>query len=147
MHTRDTPLRLPATLAILLTFATLLRRRGSQSWVEEGNSEPWTLVFRRQDLQKIWEWEIGSGRFSSYESSAGLFLLSEFNTGIVDMSLQVLCNRAEKGTRKSGCPEEDADNQAVHPPIQLGQVPNASTLIYPSRPRPQAYPPNSDIHT
>lgn len=58
-----------ATLAIFFTFATLLRNRGSQNWVEEGSGEPPTLIFRRKDLQKIWEWEIESGHYPSHASS------------------------------------------------------------------------------
>lgn len=58
-----------ATLAVFFTFTTLLRNRGSQNWVEEGSSEPSTLVFRKKDLQKIWEWEIESGHYPSHASS------------------------------------------------------------------------------
>jgi WD repeat and SOF domain-containing protein 1 len=73
---RRTPLLVVlATLAIFFTFATLLRGRGSQSWVEEGTSEPSTLVFRRKELQKIWEWEIESGHYPSHASSACFFSL------------------------------------------------------------------------
>ncbi|KAF9450044.1 snoRNA binding protein [Macrolepiota fuliginosa MF-IS2] len=64
---RRTPLLLAfATLAIFLTLLTLFRHRGSQSWVEEGGGESPTLVFRRKDLQKIWEWEIESGHYPSH---------------------------------------------------------------------------------
>ncbi len=57
-----------ATLAIFLTFATL-RNRGSQNWEEGDSGESPTLVYRRRDLQKIWQWEIESGHYPSHASS------------------------------------------------------------------------------
>lgn len=63
-----------ATLAIILTFATL-RNRGSQNWVDESSGEPPTLIFRKRDLQKIWQWEIESGHYPSHASSTLFFLL------------------------------------------------------------------------
>jgi WD repeat and SOF domain-containing protein 1 len=59
-----------AAVALLFTLATLLRKRGSQNWgVEQGSGEPPTLVFRKKDLQQIWEWEIESGHYPSHANS------------------------------------------------------------------------------
>ncbi|KAF7346844.1 Snorna binding protein [Mycena sanguinolenta] len=37
-------------------------------WDEETSDEPSTLVFRREDLQRIWNWEIASGHYPSGQS-------------------------------------------------------------------------------
>lgn len=63
---RTSLLAVLATVAVFFTFVTLLRKRGSTVWVDEGSNEPTTLVFHRKDLQKIWEWEIESGHYPSY---------------------------------------------------------------------------------
>jgi WD repeat and SOF domain-containing protein 1 len=38
--------------------------------------EPSTLVFRRQDLQRIWKWEIASGHYPSRRESQSLASVS-----------------------------------------------------------------------
>lgn len=45
-------------------FTSLFKRPG-ETWAPPMPGKPPTLVFRRADLQKIWEWEIASGHYPS----------------------------------------------------------------------------------
>ncbi|KDQ09256.1 hypothetical protein BOTBODRAFT_47675 [Botryobasidium botryosum FD-172 SS1] len=55
-------------LCIFLTFA-VGKRFGSSSktWPQPFQGDPPSLVFDRQDLRKVWEWEIASGHYPSSE--------------------------------------------------------------------------------
>lgn len=59
-------------LAMLITIILVSRRRPAQhSWEPpstDSNEQP-TLVFRREDLKRIWTWEIASGHHPSRRSS------------------------------------------------------------------------------
>ncbi|KZS96140.1 hypothetical protein SISNIDRAFT_473521 [Sistotremastrum niveocremeum HHB9708] len=70
--TRCGPRRGPAIIwvAFLLLFWIVYafsRRYGSQDgkWPVPFTSDPPTLVYSREDLQRIWEWEISSGHYQS----------------------------------------------------------------------------------
>ncbi|KAJ6511345.1 glycosyltransferase family 32 protein [Mycena vitilis] len=58
-----------ACLAVVLTVIVVSRGFGrTEYWDPESSGEPATLVFRREDLQRIWNWEIASGHFPSRQS-------------------------------------------------------------------------------
>jgi DDB1- and CUL4-associated factor 13 len=65
-----------ACMALILTVI-VLRSQSSRQWTENwpptiGDSS--TLVFRREDLQRIWKWEVASGHFPSRMTSTWLLL-------------------------------------------------------------------------
>jgi len=59
-----------ACMALFITVILVSRRHESPQWNEDwptpSNDESSTLVFRREDLQRIWKWEIASGHFPSH---------------------------------------------------------------------------------
>ena len=62
-------------LAIVFTIVMLssLRDRFSpedRSWPAYSSTEPPTLVYRREDLQRIWEWEVAAGHYPSGQKGA-----------------------------------------------------------------------------
>jgi WD repeat and SOF domain-containing protein 1 len=59
-----------ACMAVVLTVILLSRGLGRTEWDPESSDEPSTLVFRREDLQRIWSWEVASGHYPSSQSSA-----------------------------------------------------------------------------
>ncbi|KAF8898851.1 glycosyltransferase family 32 protein [Infundibulicybe gibba] len=56
------------TLTIIFTTFAFAKRFGTQEkkWPTPFTGEPPTLVFKREDLQRIWKWEIASGHYPSY---------------------------------------------------------------------------------
>jgi DDB1- and CUL4-associated factor 13 len=58
------------TLLTIFSVLALSRRFGSQKheWPKL-ISDPPTLVFRREDLQRIWKWEVESGHYPSSRTS------------------------------------------------------------------------------
>jgi WD repeat and SOF domain-containing protein 1 len=64
-----------ACMAVVLTVILVSRGLGRTDWDQESSGEPPTLVFRREDLQRIWNWEIASGHFPSRQSSAYFVLV------------------------------------------------------------------------
>ncbi|KIY71590.1 hypothetical protein CYLTODRAFT_345594 [Cylindrobasidium torrendii FP15055 ss-10] len=64
-------LLLAACLAMVLTVSALRRSFGRHGASWDGfqqEQEPSTLVYRRDDLRRIWEWEIASGHYPSKRS-------------------------------------------------------------------------------
>jgi WD repeat and SOF domain-containing protein 1 len=62
-----------ACMALILTVVML--RANSQKWSENwppSTGDSSTLVFRKEDLQRIWKWEIASGHFPSRMTSMWL---------------------------------------------------------------------------
>ena len=64
---------------VLWTVFAFAKRFGTEEkqWPAPFQSDT-TLVFQREDLQKIWEWEIASGHYPSSRSSTLLSLISIF---------------------------------------------------------------------
>jgi WD repeat and SOF domain-containing protein 1 len=60
-----------AALATVFTVFALAKRFGSEDreWPTLSPGEPPTLVFKREDLQRIWKWEIASGHYPSGQKS------------------------------------------------------------------------------
>lgn len=59
-------------LSIFGVYFIVSRRYEGREWMEQWPSQsgdPSTLVFQRQDLQRIWKWEIASGHYPSRASS------------------------------------------------------------------------------
>lgn len=57
--------------AVLVTVVVITKafgRRGGD-WQQGPSGEPSTLVFKREELQKIWKWEVGSGHYPSTQPS------------------------------------------------------------------------------
>ena len=59
-------------MAIVLTVVMMFSLRDrfvpeDRSW--PAYSEPPTLVYRREDLQRIWEWEVAAGHYPSSQKS------------------------------------------------------------------------------
>lgn len=67
---RGTALLLLGFLGVLYLVLTASRRLGlgTKSWPTPFH-EPSTLVYRREDLQKIWEWEVAAGNYPSRNRS------------------------------------------------------------------------------
>ncbi|KAJ7757010.1 glycosyltransferase family 32 protein [Mycena metata] len=57
-----------ACLAVVVTIILVSRGIGRPHWDQDSSEEPPTLVFRREDLQRIWNWEIASGHYPSRQS-------------------------------------------------------------------------------
>lgn len=57
-------------------FTSLFKRPG-ETWAPPMPGKPPTLVFRRADLQKIWEWEIASGHYPSTRPSAYCLIMRQ----------------------------------------------------------------------
>ncbi|KAK7042388.1 hypothetical protein R3P38DRAFT_3260407 [Favolaschia claudopus] len=57
-----------ACMAVIFTVVVVSRSLAKNDWGSESPDEPSTLVFRRDDLQRIWNWEIASGHFPSRDS-------------------------------------------------------------------------------
>ena len=62
-----------ACLAVFLTVVVVAKGIGHSDWNNQWQGgpkgEPSTLVFKREDLQRIWKWEIASGHYPSTQSS------------------------------------------------------------------------------
>lgn len=62
-----------ACMAVVCTFMLVSKGLGGSDWGDQwqnGNpGEAPTLVFRREDLQRIWKWEVASGHYPSNEPS------------------------------------------------------------------------------
>jgi DDB1- and CUL4-associated factor 13 len=63
-----------ACVALLMTVLLVHRSAGESEapWTPQVGDPP-TLVFKREDLQRIWNWEIESGHYPSRRSSEFLF--------------------------------------------------------------------------
>ncbi|KAG6856632.1 hypothetical protein H0H87_002382, partial [Tephrocybe sp. NHM501043] len=60
-----------ACMALFFTVMMLSRGRDNRQWTENwppSTTEQSTLVFRREDLQRIWKWEIASGHYPSSQT-------------------------------------------------------------------------------
>ncbi|KAF7292878.1 hypothetical protein MIND_01186800 [Mycena indigotica] len=57
-----------ACMAVVFTVVLVSRSFGRNEWDQSSRGEPPTLVFRKEDLQRIWQWEIASGHFPSRHS-------------------------------------------------------------------------------
>lgn len=57
-------------LIIFVTFA-LAKRFGTEekTWPRAPFTDPATLVYKREDLQRIWKWEVASGHYPSRYTS------------------------------------------------------------------------------
>ncbi|KAF7329836.1 hypothetical protein MKEN_00247000 [Mycena kentingensis (nom. inval.)] len=62
------PFLVISCMAIVLTVVLVTRSFGRNDWESSSQKEPPTLVFRREDLQRIWQWEIASGHYPSRDS-------------------------------------------------------------------------------
>jgi WD repeat and SOF domain-containing protein 1 len=61
-----------ACLALIMMVILVSRAHESRKWSENwppSNGDSSTLVFRREDLQRIWKWEIASGHYPSRQTS------------------------------------------------------------------------------
>lgn len=69
-----------ACMAVVFTFVVFSKRLGGSDWNDQWGPavappDPSTLVFGREDLRRIWHWEIASGHFPSRASSTYRFIL------------------------------------------------------------------------
>lgn len=65
-------------LAVVFTVVMMVSLRDrfvpeDRNW--PAYQEPPTLIYRREDLQRIWEWEVAAGHYPSGQKSACYFLL------------------------------------------------------------------------
>ena len=62
-----------ACLAVFFTVVVVTKSFGrsdwSDQWTSSSSGDPPTLVFKREDLQRIWRWEVASGHYPSSQSS------------------------------------------------------------------------------
>lgn len=60
-----------ALLSLLFAAFALAKRFGTQEkkWPGPFTGDPPTLVYKREDLQRIWRWEVASGHYPSRRSS------------------------------------------------------------------------------
>ena len=68
---RGTLVLLLACVSIVFTVYAVAQRFGTEEkqWTPLFTGDPSTLVFGREDLQKIWQWEIQSGHYPSSRES------------------------------------------------------------------------------
>jgi WD repeat and SOF domain-containing protein 1 len=64
--------------AFVLLAKAVLRRSRRGDW-DTPSGDPSTLVFKREDLQKIWKWEIESGHYPSLQPRMYLPLCLSFH--------------------------------------------------------------------
>lgn len=59
-------------MVIIWTLLTVRRHSGTpqNQWPLRTKDDPSTLVFAREDLRRVWEWEIASGHYPSSRKSA-----------------------------------------------------------------------------
>jgi len=58
------------TFLVLFTFALVKRFGGAEKkWPGPFQGEPRSLIFKREDLQRIWNWEVASGHYPSRHRS------------------------------------------------------------------------------
>ena len=73
---------LVAAVCVGTVFVKLTRSIGkatTENWpIDIGMRDPPTLVYEREDLQKIWLWEIASGHYPSNRESACLLRVAVF---------------------------------------------------------------------
>jgi len=60
--------------ALIFTIFALAKRFATRTkqWPTLSPAEPSTLVFRREDLQRIWRWEVASGHYPSSQGSTSI---------------------------------------------------------------------------
>ena len=72
-----------ACLAVFLTVVIVTKGVGHSDWNNQWQGAPTgelsTLVFKREDLQRIWRWEISSGHYPSTQSSMSLSFVRLIN--------------------------------------------------------------------
>ncbi|CAK5278359.1 unnamed protein product [Mycena citricolor] len=122
-------LQLGLVCTTFLLFSRGLSSPGEQSFSQEES----TLVFRREDLQKLWKWEIASGHYPSGESipkQVGL-LESPPNPALPPKSRTVSPSRYRPPT--TGSLSADTDT--------IGHGPKRTYLSPQSVPPHVAYPP------
>lgn len=71
---------------ILWTLLTMRKRFGTPQtqWPLTFQGDPPTLVYAREDLQRVWEWEIASGHYPSSRKSTSRTSLCT-TTSVVDL--------------------------------------------------------------
>jgi len=110
------------------------------SWGEESTtaSEPSTLVFRREDLQRIWNWEISSGHYPSRRSVPKQIGLktSPLNPAIPSQPRTIIPSRYRPPPTVLTT-DEDTDTRGVGPKrvyLDIQSLP--PSVSYPPRPVP-----------
>ena len=61
-----------AAVFTIVMMISLRDRFSSEDRTWTTYAEPPTLVYRREDLQRIWEWEVAAGHYPSGQKSAYL---------------------------------------------------------------------------
>ena len=130
-------------LCVVWVLLSLGRRSGSvnKQWPTSFKGDPPTLVFARNDLQKIWEWEIESGHYPSRRKRtyALVVLIHHAHGSVVPEGLGLRVTPINPALPPSNTPL---------PPPRLRQPPglittttigNGSRRVYPDI---QAKPPN-----
>jgi DDB1- and CUL4-associated factor 13 len=71
-------------VAIIWTLLTMRKRFGTpqNQWPLTFQGDPPTLVYAREDLQRVWEWEIASGHYPSSRKSTSRVSLSTMNKAV-----------------------------------------------------------------
>ncbi|KAF8062244.1 glycosyltransferase family 32 protein, partial [Lyophyllum atratum] len=125
-----------ACMALFLTVMIFSRNHASSQWSENWppSGESSTLVFRKEDLQRIWKWEVASGHFPSSQAipkQVGL-KTAPLNPAIPHQE------RTYKPSRnRSSMEEQDTDTYGMGPKrVYLDIQSIYPNVAYPPRPMP-----------
>ncbi|KAG6835645.1 hypothetical protein H0H93_016233 [Arthromyces matolae] len=124
---------------ILFTFFMLSgsRSRDNRQWTDnwQSTNEQSTLVFRREDLQRIWKWEIASGHFPSSQPIPKQIGLK---TAPLNPALPRQVRSSIKASRIGlGTEEKDIETYGVGPKRTYLDIQSVyPNVAYPPRPVP-----------
>ena len=126
------------SISCLIFFAFALAKRfgtHAKQWPTPFTGDPPTLVYKREDLQRIWQWEVTSGHYPSRQRSE-LFMIYPRESPPKSTSIQYQTSYDLKMPRKI-LPylPEDWNHHLMAPILQLleEQVQNVFILIYKAR--------------
>ncbi|RDB19708.1 hypothetical protein Hypma_013161 [Hypsizygus marmoreus] len=127
-----------ACMALFLTVMVVSRNQGrSRQWAENWpptTGESSTLVFKREDLQRIWKWEIASGHFPSRQTipkQVGL------KTAPLNPAIPHLGRSSKPSRYHSPSEEYDTETYGVGPKrVYLDIQSVYPNVAYPPRPVP-----------
>ena len=127
------------SISCLIFFAFALAKRfgtHAKQWPTPFTGDPPTLVYKREDLQRIWQWEVTSGHYPSQRRSE-LFMIYLGKMASKSTLLQYQTSYDLKLPRKIlPYPPEERPNHHLRAPIlQLleGRGQNVFILIYKAR--------------
>ncbi|KAF5384287.1 hypothetical protein D9615_003330 [Tricholomella constricta] len=126
-----------ACMALFLTVMVFSRNHSNRKWAENwppSTADSSTLVFKREDLQRIWKWEIASGHFPSAQmipKQVGL------KTPPLNSALPHQSRSSRPSRNRFSTEEQDTETYGVGPKrVYLDIQSVYPNVAYPPRPVP-----------